>query len=76
MNLGEALYAQTIDSALSKLDQYPHFGREINNIYNSLREDPNSDKNYFSYKKSMASSTRMKGPRVKRIKVLTDALDI
>jgi hypothetical protein len=49
---------------------------ELTDFYDGLREDPNSDENYFAYKKSMASSTRMKGPRVKRIKALTDALNI
>lgn len=49
---------------------------QLIDFYEGLREDPDSDENYFAYKKSMASSTRMKGARVRRIKALIDALNI
>jgi toxin ParE1/3/4 len=34
------VYAQTIDSALLKLAQYPDFGRERSDIYNGARSFP------------------------------------
>lgn len=33
-------YAQTLESALSKLAQYPNFGRERNEIYSGARSFP------------------------------------
>ena len=34
------VYAQTIDSALLKLAQYPDFGRERSDVYNGARSFP------------------------------------
>ncbi len=34
------VYAQTIDAALLKLAQYPDFGRERNDVYNSAKSFP------------------------------------
>ena len=34
------IYAQTIDTALSKLAQYPDFGRERNEIYKDAKSFP------------------------------------
>jgi toxin ParE1/3/4 len=34
------MYAQTIDSALLKLAQYPDFGKEIIDVYNGARSLP------------------------------------
>ncbi|MFB2778177.1 DUF262 domain-containing protein [Shewanella mangrovisoli] len=49
---------------------------ELDNFYTGLRSDADSDQNFTDYKKSMASSTRMKGPRVKRIEALKRYLKI
>ncbi|MCL1096173.1 MULTISPECIES: DUF262 domain-containing protein [Shewanella] len=45
-------------------------------FYTGLRADVDSNQNFLDYKKSMASSTRMKGPRVKRVSALKEFLEI
>jgi len=43
------VYAQTIDSALFKLAQYPDFGKERSDVYNGARSFP-VEKNWsFSF---------------------------
>lgn len=49
---------------------------ELENFYSGLRSDADSNKDFADYKKSMASSTRMKGPRIKRIEALKSYLKI
>jgi hypothetical protein len=46
------------------------------NFYQGLRSDPDSNDFFLAYKKSMASSTRDKGARVRRIKTLIDYLNV
>ncbi|MGL1956892.1 MAG: type II toxin-antitoxin system RelE/ParE family toxin [Colwellia sp.] len=45
------VYAQTIDSALLKLAQYPDFGRERSDVYNGARSFP-VEKNIVFYQVS------------------------
>ncbi|MFT6907946.1 MAG: hypothetical protein ACJAS1_004634 [Oleiphilaceae bacterium] len=49
---------------------------ELNNFYIGLRDNAESNQNFLDYKKSMASSTRMKGPRVKRVNAIKLFLSI
>jgi len=49
---------------------------ELMNLYGGLRADPGSNEHYPCLQKSMASFTRMKPPRVKRIKALITTLNL
>tara|TARA_R110002033_G_C3875539_1_gene237566 strand:- start:234 stop:1268 length:1035 start_codon:yes stop_codon:yes gene_type:complete len=49
---------------------------ELDRFYAGLREDAESSEILLEYKKSMASSTRMKGPRTKRVNAIKLFLNI
>jgi hypothetical protein len=49
---------------------------KLDNFYQGLRENPDSNDFFTAYKKSMASSTRDKGARVRRINALVDYLGV
>lgn len=49
---------------------------KLDSFYQGLRADPDSNDFFFAYKKSMASSTRDKGARVRRINALIDYLGV
>lgn len=49
--------------------------QKLDGFYKGLREDPESNDFFTAYKKSMASSTRDKGARTRRINALIDYLE-
>ncbi len=61
-----------VDSGIKSIDISP----SLQVFYQTLRGNPESNNNVYAYKKSMASSTRMKSKRVKRIQSLIQFLEI
>ena len=67
---GLSLYC--LENGINKKD----ITEKLNHFYAGLRKDPENNQYFAEYKKSMASSTRMKGPRVKRVNALKSFLQI